>query len=111
MSYRCQPQYDLKLVPHKDPGHGPRGPHDGGETAAVLINATLKGTFAPVALPKREFMENAQGDLGAARPAAAHAASRRGTATTSATGRQELARQAQDGDRERLFLARPGHEQ
>jgi UbiD family decarboxylase len=60
MSYRCQPQYDLKLVPRKDPGHGPRGPHDGGETAAVLINATLKGTFAPVALPKREFMENAK---------------------------------------------------
>ena len=60
MSYRCQPQHDLKLVPHKDPGHGPRGPHDGGETAAVLINATLKGTFAPVALPKREFMENAK---------------------------------------------------
>jgi 4-hydroxy-3-polyprenylbenzoate decarboxylase len=60
MSYRCQPQYDLKLLPHKDPGHGPRGPHDGGETAAVLINATLKGTFAPVALPKREFMENAK---------------------------------------------------
>ena len=60
MSYRCQPQYDLKLMPHKDPGHGPRGPHDDGETAAVLINATLKGTFAPVALPKREFMENAK---------------------------------------------------
>ncbi len=60
MSYRCQPQHDLKVVPHKDPGHGPRGPHDGGESAAVLINATLKGTFAPVALPKREFMENAR---------------------------------------------------
>ena len=73
MSYRCQPQHDLQVVAHKDPGHGPRGPHDGGETAAVLINATLKGTFAPVALPKREFMENAQGDLGAARPAAAQA--------------------------------------
>jgi UbiD family decarboxylase len=60
MSYRCQPQHDLHVVPHKDPGHGPRGPHDGGESAAVLINATLKGTFAPVALPKREFMENAK---------------------------------------------------
>jgi UbiD family decarboxylase len=60
MSYRCQPQHDLALVPHKDPGHGPRGPHDGGESAAVLINAMLKGTFAPVALPKREFMENAK---------------------------------------------------
>jgi 4-hydroxy-3-polyprenylbenzoate decarboxylase len=26
----------------------------------VLINATLKGTYAPVALPTREFMENAR---------------------------------------------------
>jgi 4-hydroxy-3-polyprenylbenzoate decarboxylase len=26
----------------------------------VLINALLKGEFAPVALPKREFMENAR---------------------------------------------------
>jgi UbiD family decarboxylase len=60
MSYRCQPQHDLRLLPHKDPGHGPRGPHDGGETAAVLVNAMLKGPYAPVALPKREFMEQAR---------------------------------------------------
>jgi UbiD family decarboxylase len=60
MSYRCQPQHDLEVVPHKDPGHGPRGPRDGGESAAVLINATLKGTYAPVALPRREFMEHAR---------------------------------------------------
>jgi 4-hydroxy-3-polyprenylbenzoate decarboxylase len=60
MSYRCQPQHDLHVLPHKDPGHGPRGPHDGGETAAVLINAMLKGTYAPVALPRREFMEQAR---------------------------------------------------
>jgi len=60
MSYRCQPQHDLLVVPHKHPGHGPRGPRDDGETAAVLINATLKGTYAPVALPRREFMERAR---------------------------------------------------
>ena len=60
MSYRCQPQHDLHVVPHKDPGHGPRGPRDDGESASVLINATLKGPFAPVALPKREYMENAK---------------------------------------------------
>jgi UbiD family decarboxylase len=60
MSYRCQPQHDLLVVPHKHPGHGPRGPREGGEAASVLINATLKGTYAPVALPKREFMENAK---------------------------------------------------
>src|SRR5262245_41934316 len=60
MSYRCQPQHDFKVGPPKDPGHGPRGPRDGGETAAVLVNATLKGVYAPVALPKREFMEQAR---------------------------------------------------
>jgi len=60
MAYRCQPQYDLNVLPHKDPGHGPRGPRDGGESAAVLINAMLKSSYAPVALPKREFMENAR---------------------------------------------------
>jgi 4-hydroxy-3-polyprenylbenzoate decarboxylase len=60
MSYRCQPQHDLHVLTHKDPGHGPRGPRDNGETAAVLINAMLKGTYSPVALPKREFMENAR---------------------------------------------------
>jgi UbiD family decarboxylase len=60
MSYRCQPQRDMKILDRKDPGHGPRGPHDNGESASVLINALLKEEFAPVALPKREFMENAR---------------------------------------------------
>jgi UbiD family decarboxylase len=60
MSYRCQPQHDMKVLDRKDPGHGPRGPRDHGESASVLINALLKGEFAPVALPKREFMENAK---------------------------------------------------
>ncbi|MBX9739666.1 MAG: UbiD family decarboxylase [Beijerinckiaceae bacterium] len=60
MSYRCQPQHDLKMLDRKDAGHGPRGPRDNGESASVLINALLKGDFAPVALPKREFMENAK---------------------------------------------------
>ena len=31
MSYRCQPQYDLKLVPHKDRRPRSRGTRDGGE--------------------------------------------------------------------------------
>jgi UbiD family decarboxylase len=60
MSYRCQPQHDMKVLDRKDPGHGPRGTRDNGETASVVINALLKGEFAPVALPKREFMENAK---------------------------------------------------
>jgi hypothetical protein len=48
------------VLERKDPGHGPRNPRDGGETAAVLINAMIKGIFPPIALPKREFMENAR---------------------------------------------------
>lgn len=60
MSYRTQPQYDVKIHGPKDAGHGPRGSRDDGESAAVLIDATLKGVFAPVALPKREYMENAK---------------------------------------------------
>jgi 4-hydroxy-3-polyprenylbenzoate decarboxylase len=60
MSYRCQPQHDMKVLERKDPGHGPRGPKDNGESASVLINALLKGDYAPVALPKREFMEHAR---------------------------------------------------
>ena len=35
MSYRCQPQHDMQVVPHKDAGHGPRGPRDNGESASV----------------------------------------------------------------------------
>ena len=60
MSYRCQPQHDMKVLERKDPGHGPRGPLDDGESASVLINAVLKRDYAPVALPKREFMEGAR---------------------------------------------------
>jgi len=60
MCYRTQPQHDVKILDRKDPGHGPRGPRDGGESAAVLIDATLKGIYAPVALPKRQYMENAK---------------------------------------------------
>ena len=60
MSYRCQPQHDLKMLERKDPGHGPKGPLDNGESASVLIDARLKSDFAPVALPKKEFMERAK---------------------------------------------------
>jgi UbiD family decarboxylase len=65
--YRAQAQCDMKVLDRKDPGHGPRGPKDNGETASVLIDATLKGNYPPVALPKREYMERARqlwGELG-----------------------------------------------
>ena len=47
-----------------------------------------KGIYAPVALPKREFMEQRKDDLGASWPAAAQAGSRHGTAMISAIGRR-----------------------
>jgi hypothetical protein len=60
MCYRAQAQHDLKVLDRKDPGHGPRGPRDNGEAASVLVNATLRGDYPPVALPAREFMERAR---------------------------------------------------
>ncbi len=103
MSYRCQPQYDLKVLDHKDPGHGPRGPRDGGKSAAVLVNATLKGDFAPVALPKREFMENAKRS-GSAWACRRSSRNRRGTATISAFGPRARA-SGPHGGGERIFCA------
>src|SRR5689334_17994961 len=44
MSYRCRPEKDLRVLDHKDPGHGPIK----GETACVLINAMLRRDYAPV---------------------------------------------------------------
>ena len=59
--YRAQAQHDLRVLDHRDPGHGPRGTRDNGEMASVLIDATLKGARCPpIALPKREFMERAR---------------------------------------------------
>src|SRR5262249_10251949 len=105
MSYRCQPQHDLKVVPHKDPGHGPRGPRDGGESAAVLINATLKGTYAPVALPKGEFMapgNAAWGLVGVPARNAPAAMAWRGPGTLAAGTRAP----SRDGGEERVLRTR-----
>jgi 4-hydroxy-3-polyprenylbenzoate decarboxylase len=59
MSYRCKPHRDVQILRHKDEGHGPRSMLDS-EDGAVLIDATLKETFPPISLPRREFMENAR---------------------------------------------------
>jgi UbiD family decarboxylase len=59
MCFRCKPHRDVHMLHHKDEGHGPRSLLDN-EDSAVLVDATLKETFPPVALPKREYMENAK---------------------------------------------------
>jgi 4-hydroxy-3-polyprenylbenzoate decarboxylase len=59
MSYRMQPERDMQVLPHRDPGHGPRT-EDRATEASVLMDATLKNAFPPISLPKREYMERAR---------------------------------------------------
>jgi len=59
MAYRMHPEHDMQVLPHRDPGHGPRTEARRTE-ASVLMNAMLKSTFPPISLPKREFMERAR---------------------------------------------------
>ena len=60
MSYRANYALDVQIINNRDPGHGPRSPRNGGVDASMLIDATLKDDFPPIALPKKEYMENAK---------------------------------------------------
>jgi 4-hydroxy-3-polyprenylbenzoate decarboxylase len=59
MAYRCNPVDDVHVMPHRSSGHGPKSgrvPND----SSLLIDATLKTPFPPLALPAREYMERAR---------------------------------------------------
>ena len=88
MSYRANPNLDFHILPHRDQGHGPRSKRNGGEDASVLIDATLKENFPPISLPKREYMETRESDLGGAGPAQAQA----GVAVVRLLARRMVAR-------------------
>ena len=60
IGFRAKPHLDMEIVPHQDGGHGPRDLIRGDEDSSLLIDATLKQDFPPVALPKQEFMEKAR---------------------------------------------------
>lgn len=60
MSYRCNPAEDTHIVPYRELGHGPRTEANPKPDSAMLIDATMKMPMPPLALPKREFMENAK---------------------------------------------------
>jgi len=60
MAYRCNPATDTHVVPFREAGHGPRTEGEQALESALLIDATMKHAMPPVALPKREFMENAK---------------------------------------------------
>jgi 4-hydroxy-3-polyprenylbenzoate decarboxylase len=60
MAYRANPVEDVRTLPYRGQGHGPKREHDGGEDSTLLIDATMKGDLPPLALPKREYMERAK---------------------------------------------------
>jgi 3-polyprenyl-4-hydroxybenzoate decarboxylase len=64
MSYRMRPHQDLRILDHRDMGHGPRTGADDNHyeatDSAMLINAMIKRPFPPISLPARQFMENAK---------------------------------------------------
>ena len=59
LAYRCNPIDDAHIVPYRSGGHGPKSGGGRSNESTMLIDATLKHKTAPLALPAREFMENA----------------------------------------------------
>jgi 4-hydroxy-3-polyprenylbenzoate decarboxylase len=60
MAYRMNPVEDVRALPHRGQGHGPKREHGGEEDGTLLIDATMKEPMPPLALPKREYMERAK---------------------------------------------------
>jgi 4-hydroxy-3-polyprenylbenzoate decarboxylase len=60
MAYRMNPVEDVRTVPHRGQGHGPKRENDDDEDSTLLMDATMKGDLPPLALPKREYMERAK---------------------------------------------------
>jgi 4-hydroxy-3-polyprenylbenzoate decarboxylase len=59
LAYRSNPANDVHVAPHRSAGHGPKSGRRG-EDATMLVDATLKQSFPPLALPAREYMERAR---------------------------------------------------
>jgi 4-hydroxy-3-polyprenylbenzoate decarboxylase len=62
---RCQPHRDMRIVPNRPLPWNPiryvaDGEHYDVTDSTLLVDATLKADFPPVALPKREYMERAK---------------------------------------------------
>jgi 4-hydroxy-3-polyprenylbenzoate decarboxylase len=61
LGYRSRPHEDVRIIRGTDVGHAPR--HDArgsADDSCLLWDATLKGTFPPISLPKKEYMERAR---------------------------------------------------
>lgn len=60
LAYRHNPSQDVVILPHRGQGHGPKREHGGEEDGSLLIDATIKGDMPPLALPAKEYMEDAK---------------------------------------------------
>ena len=64
MAYRMRPHQDMRVLDHRDMGHGPRAGADDNHyeanDSAILVNAMLKRPYPPISLPAREFMDKAK---------------------------------------------------
>ena len=58
LAYRMNPADDLRIVTGRKRGHGPKGSR--GEESGILVDATRKTKMMPLALPAKEYMENAR---------------------------------------------------
>lgn len=59
IAYRCNPVEDVHITPYRSVGHAPHTAGSGVEST-MFIDATLKCDMPPVALPKKEYMEQAR---------------------------------------------------
>src|SRR6202035_435720 len=59
LAYRSNPAEDVHIQPYRSRGHAPKSGSQALDST-MLIDATLKGTMPPLALPAREHMERAQ---------------------------------------------------
>jgi UbiD family decarboxylase len=61
LGYRSQPHRDVQIIRGTDIGHAPRHDDRGSaDDSCLLWDATLKETFPPISLPKKEYMERAR---------------------------------------------------
>jgi len=59
LAYRANPAEDVVILRNRDGGHGPKGGARSIE-GTMLVDATLKHPSAPLALPKKTYMEHAR---------------------------------------------------
>jgi 4-hydroxy-3-polyprenylbenzoate decarboxylase len=59
MAYRMNPVKDVQTLDHRGQGHGPKRENDGEEDSTLLMDATMKSSMPPLALPKEEYMVKA----------------------------------------------------